>query len=59
MNYKPRRSLIWFIKNVGKELVKNNKFDLFEKTLKVESEQHAKALHADQDKGNRYHLFNM
>jgi hypothetical protein len=52
--YKPRRPLSWFIKRIGKEIVLNNKFNLFNPPILVESEGHAKGLYAWQDKGHRF-----
>ena len=54
MKFKKRHPVSWFINRTGQEIIKNNQFNLFTCPVKVMSEAHAKALHADQDKGNRY-----
>mgnify|MGYP001610291730 CR=1 FL=1 len=42
----------WFKK--GMTVTLNNSLSLFEPPILIASEQHAKALHASQDKGHRY-----
>lgn len=53
-HFKPRYPINWFTKRVGQYITKNCASDLFNPPMRIESEQHAKALHASQDKGNRY-----
>jgi hypothetical protein len=53
MKTKPK-PLFWFINRVGKDIIKNNVLSLFEPPITIASKEHAKALHAAQDKGNRY-----
>jgi len=53
-NYKPRRSQKWFEGKIGKFVTKNNTLNLFEPAILILSKHHAMALHASQDKGNRY-----
>lgn len=50
---KPRKSLSWFERNVGKNIIQHHT-DLFNPPVRVEDKKHAKALHAHQDKGFRY-----
>lgn len=52
LKLKPKHPLRWFINRVGKELIKNNTADLFNDTIKVMSEQHAKALFITQKEKN-------
>jgi len=52
--FKPRKSLRWFVDRVGRYVFKNASADLFNPPIEVLNEQHAKALHASQDKGNRF-----
>lgn len=54
MRFAPRKSLKWFINRVGQDIVRNDKIDLFTPPVRIISEAHAKALHANQDKGNRF-----
>lgn len=49
---KPKHPLRWFINRVGKELIKNNTADLFNNTIKIMSEQHARALFITQKEKN-------
>lgn len=53
-SYKKRNSLAWFKGNVGSFVAKNDTIDLFQPPILVASKDHAKALYAAQDKGNRY-----
>jgi len=52
--FKPRFPVKWFTNRVGQYITKNCANDLFNPSIRIISEQHAKALHASQDKGNRY-----
>lgn len=54
--YKPRKSVKWFVNRVGKFITKNCASDLFNPAILILSESHAKALHATQDNGHRYHI---
>lgn len=56
MKYKPRKSKAWFVGRIGQYITKNCANDLFNPSIMVESNSHAHALHASQDKGNRYEL---
>lgn len=56
MKKPPRKSLAWFLNRVGSDIIQNNQFNLFVGPIRVQSEQHAKALYAHQDKGHRYNL---
>lgn len=52
MKYKAKHPLKWF--KVGRMIYKNHVPDLFNPYIRIESEAHAKGLHANQDKGHRY-----
>ena len=49
---KAKHPLRWFVNRVGKELIKNNTADLFNNTVTVMSEGHARALFITQKEKN-------
>lgn len=49
-----KHQLRWF--KVGMIVTKNCNSDLFNPPIKIESQNHARALYATQDKGHRYSL---
>jgi hypothetical protein len=48
-----KRKLIWFINRVGKEVIRGE-LSLFHPPIKIESNQHAKALYISQTKGYKF-----
>lgn len=54
---KKKHTRAWFINRVGKELIKNNNFDLFTTLIKIQSKDHAEALFLTQVKNNTYSEF--
>lgn len=55
VKYDSRRPKSWFIKRVGKEVIKGDVYDLFTVPVLIKSIGHAAAVHASQDKGYRYY----
>jgi len=55
MKHKPRHPLNWF--RIGLQIVKDSKVTIFTTPITIESAEHAKALHASQDRGFRYYKF--
>lgn len=48
-----KHKLAWFINRIGKEIFKPN-INIFNQPIKIESQQHAKALYISQTKGYIY-----
>ena len=54
MANKDKHQQRWFIARVSKYIVKNSNSDLFNPPIKIESEQHARAIYLTQTKGHTY-----